>query len=87
MRIKQTLAKSTDAIDCMMGDSLKIDVLEICKLQRSITNGCWLEALESWEGIKLAANVLKPVCNNEIERVKLAKEIVFVFSRKGFKKC
>ncbi len=65
---------------------LKIDIKEVCRLQRGITNQCWMQALESVEGMSSIATILRVICDDEIRRERLAKDIVVVFSRKGLGK-
>jgi len=79
MKIKQTLME--DPVDCLVSDSLKLDLKDICRGQRHITNGDWIFALESVEGMKAVMRALKPYIPNECNRGKAYLEVVKIFSR------
>jgi len=80
MKVKKTILSSEVAIDCMVTDSLKVDIKEVCRCQRDLTNQKWLEMLESYPANRLVSNMLKPYLS-EPDRSQLAKRILTSFTR------
>lgn len=81
MKVKQTILKSDEALDCMVTDSLRVDIREVCRCQRDLTNTKWIEMLESYPALALVRRLLKPYIPKEPDRGQLTKAILTSFTR------
>ena len=81
IKVKQTILKSDEALECMVTDSLKNDIREVCRCQRNLTNQKWVELLESYPAHALVTRLLKPYVTKELDSRQLAKNILTSFTR------